>query len=396
MDPKKEQIFSHHSGSYYFAKEIPDVRDGLTALQRMVLSKVKELSPEHAVRSVVVALSFDGMYLTNAAESKYDYAAIDAVYHQIIVFSQKWRTPRLLEGRGNFGALNNLYTCCAAPRFTESKFTDYAKTVFRLPRKTSRAAGSVFKTYVPNAVISGTFGTACNIPSHNLGEVLDAVIALIREPEMPQKQIFDYIQGPDYETGGVVINKSELPSIYSAGVGNIKFRAKTQIERERDRAKAECVISEIPFTLIQDAYDASLIIEDNDFMKTVMGYFNEFDSYTDGSAHSPESPVLTGRLNALPKCIPLKTTTDEEEFYRYLFSMTGLEGNYEYRSILLSNGKPKLMSFYEILSEWLAHYREITTKDNHGKPLTDDQLCEKLEKIKKRFATPRKTKIIDG
>ena len=76
--------------------------------------------------------------------------------------------------------------------------------------------------------------------------------------------------------------------------------------------------------------------------------------------------------------------------------MTNLEGNYEYRALFQSNGKTKLMSLYEILLEWLSSYREITTKDNHGKHLSDDQLCERLEKIKKRFATPRQTKIIDA
>lgn len=395
MDPTKEQIFSHHSGSYYFAKEIPDVRDGLTTLQRAVLSKVKELSPEHAVCSASVVFSFDGMHFSNAFDGKHGFAATLALYSQIINFAQKWRTPRLLEGRGNFGHPDQFYKNIADPQYTEVKFSDYANNIFQLSRKASCSdADSVFKTYVPNAVISGTFGTACNIPSHNLGEVLDTVIALIQNPELPQEQIFDYIQGPDYKTGGVIINKSELPSIYSAGVGNIKFRAKAHIERKNKRTKAECVITEYPFTLIQDAFDASpqFLDCDDDFIKSVMADFDVFDFYTNGAAYlSDLCKDVFSKIH-----IPLKSTANEEEFFQYLFTMTKLEGNYEYRSILLSNGKPKLMSFYEILSEWLAHYREITTKDNHGKPLTDDQLCEKLEKIKKRFATPRKTKIIDG
>jgi len=79
----------------------------------------------------------------------------------------------------------------------------------------------------------------------------------------------------------------------------------------------------------------------------------------------------------------------------YLFTFTNLEGNYEYRSILLSNGKPKLMSLYEILTEWISFYREFTTKSNKGIPLPDEKLCEKLEKIKESYATPRKTKVID-
>lgn len=395
MDTTKEQIFSKHSKSYYFAKEIPDVRDGLTTVQRSMLSKVKELSSEHAVRSATVVFSFDGLHFTNEFDQRHCFAATLALYSQIIIFAQKWRTPRLLEGKGNFGILDNFYKGVADPHYTEVRFTNYADTIFRLPQKEScDDTGSVFKTYVPNAVISGTFGTACNIPSHNLGEVLDAVIALIQKPAMPQEQIFDYIQGPDYSIGGVIINKSELPSVYSAGVGNIKFRAKTHIERKNKRTKAECVITEFPFTLIQDAYDASpqFLECDDNFIKSVMDDFDEFDSYTNGAVYLTD--LCKDVLSKMH--IPLKSTADEEEFYRYLFSMTKLEGNYEYRSILLSNGKPKLMSLYEILSEWLTHYREITTIENHGIPLTDDQLCKNLETIKKRFATPRKTEIIDG
>lgn len=382
------KIFERNTRGYYMAKEIPDVRDGLTLTQRILLKKIKDMSREHAVCNAKIVYGECGNN-----DNMIDYfESTEPLYDHIIALRQEWRAPRLLEGRGNFGDLSNLFTCYAASRFTESKFTDYANDVLNLPRKKiPLTANDVFEAFLPNVVISGTFGTACNIPPHNLGEVLDAVIALIQNPNMQEEDLFDYIQGPDYATGGVIINRSELPEMYKTGVGNIVFRANPHIECKS--SKKECIISELPFTLIQNARDSQMFFQNvEESLEYIMDGFDRFDEFSSGKA---EFKWYYDSIIHYEIRFPLQSTVDEEAFLNYLFTFTNLEGNYEYRSILLSNGKPKLMSLYVILTEWISFYREFTTKSNKGIPLPDDKLCEKLEKIKERYATPRKTKVID-
>ena len=365
-----------------YSKEIPDVRDGLTPLQRDILAKVQNMTRHGTHRRTASVIEQFGVVPFNDAAK---------IYNFILIMTLKAKALPLLHGNGNFGTPRFAYTDFAAPEYNEIKLSDYAKVIFDAEQHCLEEREVVFPTLIPNVLVSGTDGTLCNIPPHNLGEVIDAVIAMIQTPDMPEDRIFEYIQGPDYTTGGIILNKSELPEIYRTGVGNIQVRAKVTMEHDAEDNRDHLIISEIPFTLLSKCRGTEhSIYTEKTFKKVVL------DEYPAWSMDFLKMENISPDGETVRWDISLKKRANAERACEDLCRFSHFEGNYEYRAILESDGKPRLMSLHGILSKWIAFYRETLTGQNRGVPPTYDEMTSSLQKIKERFATPRRTAIIDA
>ena len=265
----------------------------------------------------------------------------------------------LVDGHGNFGSVEG--DDAAASRYTEARLSAIAEDVLLsdldkgvvdfIPNFDNKEKEpTVLPAVIPNILISGTdgiaVGMACKMPTHNLGEVIDAATAMIDNPKMKEEKIFDYIKGPDFATGGIIVNKSELPEIYKNGVGRIRIRGKVKTEAG-ERGKTNIVISEIPFTMIGGI---------DKFMDTVADLVRAkvMPDVVDIKNFSGKDGVRI--------VIELRKGADAQQYINLLYKKAKLEDTFGYNAMLLSNGVPAQMSLHRIITEFLDFYREIMTR----------------------------------
>lgn len=265
----------------------------------------------------------------------------------------------LVDGHGNFGSVEG--DDAAASRYTEARLSAIAEDVLLsdldkgvvdfIPNFDNKEKEpTVLPAVIPNILISGTdgiaVGMACKMPTHNLGEVIDAATAMIDNPKMKEEKIFDYIKGPDFATGGIIVNKSELPEIYKNGVGRIRIRGKVKTEAG-ERGKTNIVISEIPFTMIGGI---------DKFMDTVADLVRAkvMPDVVDIKNFSGKDGVRI--------VIELRKGADAQQYINLLYKKAKLEDTFGYNAMLLSNGVPAQMSLHRIITEFLDFYRETMTR----------------------------------
>ena len=372
--------------------EIPDVRDGLTSLQRRILWTMRSmgLTSKKGYKKAV------GVIREAEKGEKELEKFFDFIYDDTMVpMTQEWRYPYpLIDGHGNWGSLTGEYLA-AAPRFTECRLTAFSeKTLLSgLNRQTVKyiqnpnmlkREPSVLPAHIPNVLISGTNGSS-HIPPHNLGEVIDAAVAMIENPNLKPERLLDYIKGPDFPTGGTIINKSELQEIYQSGVGEIRIRGVMEAETT-DTGEKRIHIREIPYTMIGKVEEFIKYIQSGDRKDYFLTDITKVEK------------TLRWKFDRWKFEVPitLKKDADVERNMGLLYEYSDLESNFDYRALLTSNGKPCLMSLHRILTEWLGFYRETMMKKNRGIAPTKEEMIADLLAIKRQFATPRKTKIIDA
>ena len=351
--------------------EIPDVRDGLTSLQRRILWTMKSMEltsrkPYRKAQSVIFEAgkdeNLDGHHnRSHFSTSDYNlYGALKTIYdHTMVPLTQKWRHPYpLIEGHGNWGWV--IEDGAAAPIFTECRLTEFTekalltglnqRTVKYIWNPTlKKNEPTVLPARVPNVLIAGTSGSS-HIPPHNLGEVIDACVAILKNRALKPEQLLDYIQGPDFPTGGTIINKSELREIYQNGAGEIRIRGMMESE-PTSKGEKQIIVREIPYPIIGKVKEFADNLE----------WMQEFDILPDiknleeGPLFQPEEIHIT-----------VKRDADIQRNMELLYEYTDLESSFDYRALLISNGKPKLMSLHQIMTEWLDFYRETMTKLNRG------------------------------
>lgn len=383
----KNKLSQKISRSIIYAKEIPDVRDGLTSLQREILAKIQTVTVDGKRQKTERIISmFEGEHIISDFQPRWTFGVSAKIYDNILNMVQNWKTPTLIQGEGYFGSSRYCYGDFANPRYNEIKLSEYANFLFDTKKQTFDTNVKAFFSYLPNVLISGTDGTISNIPPHNLGEVIDALVALINNPNLSDAELLSYIKGPDYINGGIVINKSELAHLYKTGVGNIRVRGKVDVKTD-DTDRPHLIIRELPFTLIPEFNCIGLHQNIEKIEDIILDEFPLLYNVTKIENNST--------INATCIDISLRKKSNIQKALDALFLHSHVEGVFEYRAILLSNGKPKLMSLYEILSEWLEFYRQKSTELNNNSPLPEDEIIADLWDIKAKFATPRKTQIID-
>ena len=247
--------YRDYAVSVIIARALPDIRDGLKPVQRRILYAMKELglAPDKPHRkSARIVGDTMGKYHPHGDSSIYD-----ALVHMTEDFSL---SIPLVDGHGNFGSIDG--DSAAAMRYTEARLSFGAMTMLDNLDKglvpfgpnfdESEKEPSVLPAMLPNLLINGTtgiaVGMATNIPPHNPGEIIDGVIAYMDRPTISIEKLMEYIPGPDFPTGGTIINEEELPKIYETGEGKIKVRGKVEIEKG-DYGRQNIIISEIPFTV---------------------------------------------------------------------------------------------------------------------------------------------------
>lgn len=356
IDFSEEMKMSYrdYAVSVIISRALPDVRDGLKPVQRRILYAMNELglAPDKPHRkSARIVGDTMGKYHPHGDSSIYD-----ALVHMTEEFSL---SVPLVDGHGNFGSIDG--DSAAAMRYTEARLSKGAMTMIDKLSKNlvdfvpnfdeSEKEPLVLPAMLPNLLINGTtgiaVGMATNIPPHNPGEVIDGVIALIDKPDMELKELMEYIPGPDFPTGGTIINSSELYGIYASGEGRIKVRAAGEIEKS-DAGRKNIVITEIPYTA---AGNKTRLVENlSGLMKNRI--FEEIYDVRDESSKE-----------GIRIIIEVKRDRDIENLLNGLYKKSGLEDTYGVNMLAVKKQQPICFDLISMLKEFIAFQEELYVRE---------------------------------
>ena len=352
-----QKSYIDYAMSVISARAVPDVRDGLKPVQRRVLYAMSQLGMRsdrpHRKSARIVGETM----------GKYHPHGDSSIYETLVVLEQDFKKEMpLVDGHGNFGSIEG--DGAAAMRYTEARLQKFTQDVYLadldkdvvdfVPNfdETEREP-SVLPVRIPNILVNGAEGIAVgmttNIPTHNLNEVIDAMIACMKKKSITTEELMTYVQGPDFPTGGIVTNKSELKEIYETGVGKIKLRGKVELEqgkRKSDRDKL--VITEIPYTMI-GANIGKFILDVCDLVES-----RKTQDIVDVSNESSKEGMRI--------VIELKKGSDPEKVKNLLYRKTRLEDTFGVNMLAIADGKPEVMGLKQILEHCIAFQYEINTR----------------------------------
>lgn len=350
-----KKSYIDYAMSVIIARALPDVRDGLKPVQRRTLYDMHELG-----------IRYDKPYrkcarIVGDTMGKYHPHGDSSIYESLVVMAQDFKKGMVLvDGHGNFGSIEG--DGAAAMRYTEArlaKFTqeaylsDLDKNVvdFGPNFDETEKEPVVLPVRVPNLLVNGAegiaVGMATSIPTHNLAEVIDAVKAYMKNNEISTKQLMKYVKGPDFPTGGIVVNKDDLLDIYETGQGKIKIRGKVEVE-ELKGGKKQLVISEIPYTMIGSGIGKFL----NDVANLV-----ESKKTTDIVDISNQSSKEGIRI-----VLELKRGADAENLKNMLYKKTRLEDTFGVNMLAVANGRPETLGLKEIIEHHVDFQFELATR----------------------------------
>ena len=352
-----QKSYIDYSMSVITARALPDVRDGLKPVQRRVLYAMDQLG-----------LNYDKPHRKSArivgdAMGKYHPHGDSSIYETLVVMSQDFKKGMaLVDGHGNFGSIEG--DGAAAMRYTEAKLKKFTQDVYLadldkdvvdfIPNfDETEKEPAVLPVRVPNLLVNGADGIAVgmttNIPTHNLGEVIDAVCAYMDNVNITTQELMQYCPGPDFPTGGLVVNKSELPAIYETGTGKIKLRGKVVFETAQKRGeKDKLVINEIPYTMI----GANICKFISDVVELI-----ESKKATDIVDISNESSKEGIRI-----VLELKKNADVENLKNLLYKKTKLEDTFGVNMLAIVDGRPETLGIKKIIEHHINFQYEIATR----------------------------------
>ena len=352
-----QKSYIDYSMSVITARALPDVRDGLKPVQRRVLYAMDQLG-----------LNYDKPHRKSArivgdAMGKYHPHGDSSIYETLVVMSQDFKKGMaLVDGHGNFGSIEG--DGAAAMRYTEAKLKKFTQDVYLadldkdvvdfIPNfDETEKEPAVLPVRDPNLLVNGADGIAVgmttNIPTHNLGEVIDAVCAYMDNVNITTQELMQYCPGPDFPTGGLVVNKSELPAIYETGTGKIKLRGKVVFEPAQKRGeKDKLVITEIPYTMI----GANI----GKFISDVVELI-ESKKATDIVDISNESSKEGIRI-----VLELKKNADVENLKNLLYKKTKLEDTFGVNMLAIVDGRPETLGIKKIIEHHINFQYEIATR----------------------------------
>ncbi|HEY8890581.1 MAG TPA: DNA topoisomerase IV subunit A [Clostridium sp.] len=339
-------------------RALPDVRDGLKPVHRRILYgayMLKAFPDKPYYKSARIVGDILGKYHPHGDSS---------VYGAMVILAQDFATRKpLIDGHGNWGSQDG--DNAAAMRYTEARLSPIALEMIRDIDKgvvemvdnysDTEKEPSVLPSRYPNLLVNGTFGIAVgiatNIPPHNLGEVIDAVLAYADNKEITTKELMNYIKGPDLPTGGILIGKSAMEAAYESGEGKVTLRAKMKIE-VLETGRLGIVITEFPYRknkakLLQSISDMTADKKHSKALESIIDIRDESDR--------------TG----LRSVIEFKKSTDKEtatKVLKYLMMKTELQSNIPFNMVALANGKPQTMGLKTILKHYLNHQKDVVTK----------------------------------
>ena len=350
-----QKSYIDYAMSVIIARALPDVRDGLKPVQRRVLYDMHELG-----------IRYDRPYRKSArivgdTMGKYHPHGDSSIYDALVVMTQDFKKGAILiDGHGNFGNIEG--DGAAAMRYTEARLaqisqegllSDLDKDVvdFMPNFDETEKEPTVLPARFPNLLVNGTegiaVGMATKIPPHNMGEVIDATIAYIRDENITTEGLMKYVKGPDFPTGGIVINKDELTEIYATGSGKIKMRGKVEIEQAKG-GHVLLVVTEIPFTMVGQGISKFLLD---------VAALAETRKTTDVIDISNQSSKEGIRI-----VIELKKDTDVENFKNMLYKKTRLEDTFGVNMLAIADGRPETMGLRDIIRHNVAFQFEVNRR----------------------------------
>ena len=350
-----QKNYIDYAMSVIVSRALPDVRDGLKPVQRRVLYDMWQLG----TRS-------DRPYrkcarIVGDTMGKYHPHGDSSIYDALVVMAQEFKKGRVLvDGHGNFGSIEG--DGAAAMRYTEARLEKYTEDVFLadldkdivdfMPNfdETEREP-SVLPARLPGILIGGSdgiaVGMATSIPPHNMGEVIEAVKALILDDSPSNADLMKYLPGPDFPTGGLVVNASEIAEIYETGQGKLRIRGKAEVEKGKN-GRVNIVITEIPFTMIGAGIGK--------FMSDVAALAESrlASDIVDISNQSSKEGIRI--------VIECRKGTDTERLMNLLYKKTKLEDTFGVNMLVVSGGRPETMSLKQILEAHIDFRFEIADR----------------------------------
>ncbi len=351
LENEMKKSYIDYAMSVIVSRALPDVRDGLKPVHRRILYVMSELAlwPDKAYRKCAGIV---GDVLGN-----YHPHGDASVYDALVRLAQDFslRYP-LVNGHGNFGSIDN--DPPAAMRYTEAKLhkiavemlTDIDKeTVNYTPNYDERIMEpTVLPSKIPNLLVNGSYGIAvgmaCNIPPHNLSEVINGTCAMIDNPDITTDELMAHIKGPDFPTGGIIVGKEGIKKAYETGQGKICLRGKAEIE-EDNRGRYKIIISEIPYKLNKAAlveHIAKLVGE-----KVIVG----ISDLRDESDRSGLRIVIELKRDANPNVV-----------LNLLYKHTQLQNTFSILNLALVNNEPKVLPLKDMLYHYINHRKEIVIR----------------------------------
>ena len=350
-----QKSYIDYAMSVIIARALPDVRDGLKPVQRRTLYDMYELG-----------IRYDKPYRKSArivgdTMGKYHPHGDSSIYDALVVMAQDFKKGLpLVDGHGNFGSIEG--DGAAAMRYTEARLqkvtqeaylADLDKNVvdFMPNFDETEKEKVVFPVKAPNLLVNGAegiaVGMATSIPPHNFGEVIDGVIAYMKNPDITTAEMMQYIPGPDFPTGGIIANKDDLPAIYESGVGKIKIRGKIEIEKGKG-GKDRMVITEIPYTMIG---------------ANIGKFLNDVYGLVESKATSDITDITNqSSKEGIRIVLELKKGADIEALENLLYKKTKLEDTFGVNMLAVADGRPETMGVVPIIRHHVKFQYEIATR----------------------------------
>ena len=351
IEKEMKKSFISYAMATIISRALPDVRDGLKPVHRRILYSMHELgvTPDKPHRkSVRVVGDVLGKYHPHG-----DMAVYDAMVRLAQPFSMRYM---LVDGHGNFGSVDG--DGAAAMRYTEARMSKLALQMLRdIDKETVDMAPNFDETAMqptvlparfPNLLVNGSsgiaVGMATNIPPHNMGEVIDAVVALLEDPELTVEELMNIIPGPDFPTGGLVMGRAGIQQAYRTGRGRIIMRARTRIE-ELPHNKHRIIVTEIPYQVNK----AKMVEKIADLVQ---------QKRVDGIDDIREESDRTG----MRVVIDLKSDVNPDVVLNVLYKHTPMQETFGVNMLALVNGEPKVLSLKQVLSCYIAHQEDVITR----------------------------------
>ena len=350
IEGEMKKSFMAYAMAVNVSRAIPDVRDGLKPVHRRILYSMNENNLTHDKPFRKCATTVGDVL------GKYHPHGDSAVYGALVRLAQDFsiRCP-LIEGHGNFGSVDG--DGAAAYRYTEARLSKIAGEMLREIDKNTvdfvpnfdetRQQPVVLPARFPNLLVNGSdgiaVGMATNIPPHNLGEVIDATIAQLNNPEISVEELLEFVPAPDYPTGGLIMGTAGVKNAYTTGKGNIVVRARTEIEEDGNRSRI--IVSEIPYQ-----------VNKAELIKTMADHVK--DKRVEGIADIKDESDKKG----MRIVIDIKKDYQPQVVLNYLFKHTALQTSYGITFLALADGVPKILNLKQILEHYIAHQKDVIVR----------------------------------
>ncbi len=352
LEEEMQQSYLDYAMSVIVGRALPDVRDGLKPVHRRVLHAMRELGNDYNKpykKSARVVGDVIGKYHPHG-----DSAVYDTIVRMAQPFSMRYM---LVDGQGNFGSVDG--DAPAAMRYTEVRMARIAHEMLAdIDKETvdfienydgSESEPSVMPTRIPNLLVNGSagiaVGMATNIPPHNLGEIVNACLALIDDPAIDVPGLMEHLPGPDFPTAGIINGAQGIYAAYKTGRGRVFMRARTHVEQVGKSGKEAIIVTELPYQVNK----ARLIEKIADLVR---------DKRIEGISDLRDESDKDG----MRIVIELRKGEMSDVVINNLYKQTPLQSVFGINMVALHEGQPKLLNLKQVLEAFLAHRREVVTR----------------------------------